>query len=192
MSHWCNNCKRTPYEGCNDTCPVFGLEYEDLAERYLALLGMTEVPSNEELLPDDCLYINGFLIKDYDGIISVTDSYDPYYSRGDSIIKKIEGYAQGKGLFGKTQKGLGGRMSLIENCNLRIYFTPKECTLYAAQIAFDEQMYSGDMKTKTSYVGYSEWTITGLNLDEFTIGGHNLNRELGSHIGEYIHFILEC
>ena len=75
---------------------------------------------------------------------------------------------------------------------MRVYFTEKECSLYAAQIAFEEYMYGGDLKTKVSLVGYSEWTITGLNLDEFTIGGHDLEKELSNHIGEYIHMIIEC
>lgn len=192
MSNWCEKCMRTPYEGCDDKCPVFGLDFEELAERYLTLLNVNEVPDNTELLPDDCLYINGFLCRDYNGILSVADSDDGYACSGMSIIDAIENYAELNGLFGRTQKGLGGRQSLIENCNMRVYFTEKECSLYAAQIAFEEHMYGGDLKTKVSLVGYSEWTITGLNLDEFTIGGHDLEKELSNHIGEYIHMIIEC
>lgn len=192
MSNWCEKCMRTPYVGCDDKCPVFGLDFEELAERYLTLLNVNEVPDNTELLPDDCLYINGFLCRDHNGILSVADSDDGYACSGMSIIDAIENYAELNGLFGRTQKGLGGRQSLIENCNMRVYFTEKECSLYAAQIAFEEHMYGGDLKTKVSLVGYSEWTITGLNLDEFTIGGHDLEKELGNHIGEYIHMIIEC
>lgn len=33
MSHWCNKCHRVPYDGCDLECPVFGLEYEDLAKK---------------------------------------------------------------------------------------------------------------------------------------------------------------
>ena len=193
MSQWCNKCSKIPYDSdCNSKCPVFGLDFEELAEKYLTLLNVNEIPEDEELLPSNCLHIKGFLDRDYDGIFCVSDSCDGYGCSGGSIITMIENYAERNGLFGITQKGLGGRQSLIENCNMRVYFTKKECSLYAAQIAFDEQMYGGDLKTKVSYVGYSEWTITGLNLDEFTIGGHDLERELSSHIGEYIHLIIEC
>ena len=192
MSNWCEKCMRTPYEGCDHKCPVFGLDFEELAERYLTLLNINEAPDDSELLPDDCLYINGFLGRDSDDAFCVSDSDDIYCHSGGSIITMIENYARSNGFFGKTNKGLGGRRSLIENCNMRVYFTEKECSLYAAQVAFDEQMYGGDLKTKVSYVGYSEWTITGLRLDEFTIGGHDLEKELGNHIGEYIHMIIEC
>lgn len=35
MSKWCEKCKREPYIGCDDSCPVFGLNFEELAEKYL-------------------------------------------------------------------------------------------------------------------------------------------------------------
>ena len=35
MSHWCNKCHRIPYVGCDSDCPVFGKEYEDLANELL-------------------------------------------------------------------------------------------------------------------------------------------------------------
>lgn len=34
MSHWCNKCHRIPYTGCDSKCPVFGLEYEDVAKKF--------------------------------------------------------------------------------------------------------------------------------------------------------------
>lgn len=192
MSQWCDRCTRTPYEGCDSKCPVFGLDFEELAERYLILLNVSEAPDDKELLPNDCLYINGFLGRDYNGIFCVSDSDDGYDCSGGSIITMIENYAENNGFLGRINKRLGGKKSLIENCNMRVYFTEKECSLYAAQIAFDDQMYGGDLKTVVSKVGYSEWTITGLSLDEFTIGGHDLASEFSSHIGEYMHLIIEC
>lgn len=41
------------------------------------------------------------------------------------------------------------------------------------------------MFVHTAYVGYSEYTITGLDLEDFVIGGHDLKQEFCSHIGEY-------
>ena len=193
MSQWCNKCNKIPYDSdCNDKCPVFGLDFEELAEKYLALVGFNKELEDEELIPDDCLYIKGFLKRNYDGIFCVSDSADGYDWHSDTIITMIENYAERNGFFRKTTKGLGGRKSLIENCNIRVYFTEKECSLYMTQITFDAQMYGGDLRTEVSYVGYSEWTITGLDLDEFTIGGHDLSQEFGGHIGEYVHMIIEC
>lgn len=36
MSQWCNKCNKIPYDSdCNHKCPVFGLEFKDLAKKYL-------------------------------------------------------------------------------------------------------------------------------------------------------------
>lgn len=195
MSKWCTRCTREPYEGCDPDCPIFGLDFSDLAEKYWQLLGKQanteEIPDDEELLPNNCLYIKGWLKTDYDGVPAVSDSNDRYYD-GNSIINKIENYAQSNGFFANTHQGLGGKRSLIENCSMRAYFTQDESSLYEAQMKLVSMMYGGDMETKVSYVGYSEWTITGLDLDKFTIGGHDLTRELDSHMGEYMHLIIEC
>ena len=47
------------------------------------------------------------------------------------------------------------------------------------------------MEVDVRNVGYSEYTITGYNLEEFTIGGHNLSYELESHLGEYCWIVIE-
>ena len=59
-------------------------------------------------------------------------------------------------------------------------------------LAMDMFIYGGDIKTKIDYCGYSEWTITGLDLDEFSIGGHELTQEFKPHYGQYMHLIIEC
>ena len=103
----------------------------------------------------------------------------------------IESFALEYGIFGNHKKGLGGTRSYIDDCNLKIYFTDKESTLEEAMEAFDVLIYGGDIKTKMDRVGYSEYTIEGIDLKEFTIGGHNLKSEIESHYNEYMHFILE-
>lgn len=35
MSQWCDECKRSPYVGCDKECPVFGLNFDELAEKYI-------------------------------------------------------------------------------------------------------------------------------------------------------------
>jgi hypothetical protein len=194
MSQWCGECKRTPYIGCDKECPIFGLDFEELEEKYFNLLNnkteTEEIPDDEDLLPDNCLYIKGFLTKDCDGIPAVSEHSD-YYMK-ESIIGRIENYAERNGFFARTNKGLGGKRALIEDCSMRAYFTKEKSSLYEAQMGLVNMMYGGDMETKVSYVGYSEWTITGLDLDKFTIGGHDLTEELQSHYGEYMHLIIEC
>lgn len=150
------------------------------------------IPNDKDLLPNKCLYIKGYLGKDSDGVIAVADkaNYDcySYYS----IIDEIEDYAEVNGVLSHTDQGLGGRHSIIEKCNMRAYFTKSKTSLYEAQTSLINVMYGGDMQTKVSYTGYSEYTIIGLDLDEFTVGGHDLAKEFHSHIGEYVHLIIEC
>ena len=190
MSKWCSKCYRNEatgtYESCDESCPVFGMDFEDLAKRMIAV-SMTD----EDLLPEDCLYIKGYLTTNDDGIPSVR-SEENYWCRANSIITEIESYASRNGFIRKKQTGLGGTQTLIKRCNLRAFFTENETTLAQAQLLFDAEMYGGELVTDTSYCGYSEWTITGMNLDEFAIGGHDLKREFNSHMGEYIHLIIEC
>ena len=189
MSKWCNTCHRgeaTGEWGCDSSCPIFGMDFDDLAKRVFAAS-----MSDDDLLPSGCLYIKGYLTTDYNGMLSVKDD-NSYWGHGESIIASIESYAERNGFVRKKQTGLGGTQSFVRNCNMRVFFTEKETTLPQAYMLLDAELYGGDLVTDTSLCGYSEWTITGMNLDEFSIGGHNLKSEFNSHMGEYIHLILEC
>ncbi|RGO65912.1 hypothetical protein DXB08_28715 [Hungatella hathewayi] len=142
------------------------------------------------------LHLKGYISRDRDSIISLNDKkpeeckYE-WKKYGYPITGYIEEFAKQYGLFGEHYHGLGGQKAIIEDCNLRIYFTDKECSLDEAMQAFDELVFGGDIQTKVSWVGYSEFTITGLELNWFTIGGHDLETEIGSHYGEYMHLIIE-
>lgn len=143
------------------------------------------------------LHIKGWITEDEDGIIAIADnnpnereySWERY---GESIIRKIENFADEYGICGEHHKGLGGRKAYIDDCNLRVYFTDKECEIEEAMLALDVFTYGGDIKTRIDRCGYSEYTIEGLDLIEFSIGGHNLDGEFRSHYGEYCHIIIEC
>lgn len=143
------------------------------------------------------LHLKGYLCSDYNGIVALSDKNpdDFEYSweiEEHSIISSIESFADEYGMTGEHHKGLGGRRAFIDDCNLRAYFTDKECELEEAMMAMDMIMYGGDIKTRIDRCGYSEWTITGLDLEEFSIGGHDLESEFNSHFGEYCHLIIEC
>jgi hypothetical protein len=143
------------------------------------------------------LHLKGYICADTDGIVASTylspeELKYSWTSTGTSIVESIENFASMYGMTGKTHKGLGGRVAYIEECNMRAYFTDKECELEEAMKAMDVLMYGGDIKTKVTYCGYSEWTITGMDLEEFSIGGHDLNSEFNSNRGRYCHLIVEC
>lgn len=143
------------------------------------------------------LHLQGYLCKDHNGIVALSDT-DPNECKysweidGYSIVDSIESFANEYGMTGEHHKGLGGRRAFIDNCNLRAYFTDIECELEEAMMAMDMIMYGGDIKIRIDRCGYSEWMITGLDLEEFSIGGHDLESEFNGHLGEYCHLIIEC
>lgn len=130
------------------------------------------------------LIINGLIDKDTDDNIRILETeFD------DCLAEKIMNYFDYQEI--EVEDGeLGGKKTIIENANLRIWFSDKECSLEEAQMNFDSFMETGELLTEGHYVGYSEWTITGFNVDELRIGGHDLTSELSNHIGQYAHLIL--
>lgn len=84
------------------------------------------------------------------------------------MIEPIEKFAKDNGYYQEHE----------DNCNLRIYFTNKKCLLEEARQALDKRLYKGDKRTKVDCEGCSEYTITGLSLDDFSIGVHDLEQEL--------------
>ena len=104
------------------------------------------------------LLLHGYITTDYDGHPALSETKDGY--RKTSIP------------------------TMTPDCNLTIHYTKDICTYEEAQEALLNALY-GNMMVHTSYVGYSKYTITGLDLETFTIEGHNLAIELESHKGEY-------
>ena len=50
----------------------------------------------------------------------------------------------------------------------------------------------GDFDLMTRLTGYSEWTITGYDVETCTLGGHNLMDVLRNHLGEYVNIVIEA
>ena len=90
----------------------------------------------------------------------------------------------------QTDEGLGTKKTFIPNANLKCWFSDTRCTLEEAMMDFESYLATGDLLTKGHYTGYSEWTITGFEVDCLTIGGHDLRQELKQHDGQYMHMIL--
>lgn len=142
-------------------------------------------------------HICGIITTNYDGGIDINgyDFVDIMYDFADNV-----GFAK------HHNKGLGGLRAFIDNCNIRMYFTNKECELDEAEIALliklevegylDEheakEEFCGEFDLMTRLTGYSEWTITGYDVETCTLGGHNLMDILRSHIGEYVNIIVEA
>lgn len=84
----------------------------------------------------------------------------------------------------------GGKDIILYGVNLRIYATEQKSTLENA-IASVIDVLEGTLESKADYYGYSEYTIMGLEVEKFKIGGHNLKEELKRYLGKYVHFVLE-
>lgn len=80
----------------------------------------------------------------------------------------------------------------IPRCQLCIYYTPTKTTLDEATTAFLSKLEGvvGAFNYDVEDVGYSEYTITGYNINEMTLGGHDIKRQLMNNRGKYCHFIL--
>lgn len=142
-------------------------------------------------------HINGMITNNYSGGIDVGshDFSDFMYDFADDV-----GFAK------HHNKGLGGNKAFIENCNIRMYFTNKECDLDEAEIALlmklevrgflknheEKEVFEGRFNLETNLIGYSEFTITGYDIEKCTIGGHNLISILCDHIGEYVNIVVEA
>lgn len=133
------------------------------------------------------LHIKGYLGYD-DDIPIVKEKESSYY--GESIPRMIEDFARHSGFVEDYETGLGGTKSYIPNTNMRLYVGNKECSLDEIVIELVNTLF-GNLSTNVSLEGYSEWTITGYCLEDFSIGGHDLDQELRSYDGKYIHLILE-
>lgn len=134
------------------------------------------------------LILQGWLGLDSDRNIGISqkrikEKHSYLYS---SIATEIMDYFKYK----EIEEGLGKKITFIKNANLRCWFSDTECTLEEAQMNFESYMVTGNLITQGNYIGYSEWTITGFEVDKIIIGGHDLEKELKAHTGQYIHFIL--
>lgn len=127
------------------------------------------------------LLLKGYMSVDYDG----HPGLDPKKNSTNrylvcSIPEEIQ-YQLG---YEWLDQGLGEKFTMIPNCSLSIWYTDDECTFDEAQEALLNKL-DGCLTVHTVLLGYSEYTITSLALDIFSIGGHDLEREFKDHIGEY-------
>lgn len=130
------------------------------------------------------LILNGWITNDCDDHPALSYGKE-LWDTESSIPNAIQKWANYKYI----DYGLGEKITYLPNCNMRIYYTDDECTLEEAESALLSKL-DGDLSVRIFHTGYSEWTIDGLNLDEFRIGGHDLRQEIMSHEGEYCWIII--
>ena len=132
------------------------------------------------------LHLSGWLCRDCDGILALKERKE--CTIGHSIMDSIWEFAEMSVDY--EDDNLGGRLAVIPNAHIRVYVTNSKCSLAEAMGALAYYLL-GIVRIDIGYEGYSEYTITNYYCKDFVIGGHDLDRELESSIGKYIHFILE-
>lgn len=135
------------------------------------------------------LYLQGYLVMD-DEMICVKEN-NKKFEYPINIAKEIMKFAKEYGYCKDYNDNLGGTISMINNAKIHIYITDKKTSYEEATLHLLEKLY-GNVYNNIENIGYSEYTIIGLRIKDLNIGGHDLVKELKSHIGEYVHFVLEC
>lgn len=129
--------------------------------------------------------ISGFISSNYDGwaMIGNTAFADYMYE-----------FAENNGIAFEHDEGLGGKKAIIKNCSMVMYISNEKIEFEEAQERFLNSMFgaNGIYEMESSYTGYSEYTITGYDLERCILGGHDINWILLSHIGKYVNIRVEC
>lgn len=138
------------------------------------------------------LHIEGFI--DLDNCFNITigekRSNISNYLLDSSVGKRILDFAESNGLlYCETEVGLGTRSTVIENASIRIFISDAKCTLYESEKRLLDEL-NGLCEVQGFNKGYDEFTILGLEIDTLRLGGHDLNKMLESHIGDYCHLII--
>jgi hypothetical protein len=136
------------------------------------------------------IHLEGFLANGWDGGVEFEDN--SYLSIAEEIARKINSmeifYENSKNLPEDTCQT---NYSLyLPKVSLQAYFSNKKTSL---EEVIEKNILNtiGDLDIYTEWYGYSEWTIEGYDVVNFTIGNHNLEEILSSYNGKYAHIVLE-
>ena len=132
------------------------------------------------------MHIEGYI--SIDKFSMSKSNYYTIYIDGKSIREYIEDNVSESDIE-YIESGFGEKHYHIPNCQLKIYYSDRECNLADAQNGFIKSLY-GDIEGHGSYYGYSEYTILGFDLETLSIGGHDLINELKTHEGNYVHILI--
>lgn len=107
----------------------------------------------------------------------------------DSVQDKITNKA-GVRSFSDRKRCIGHDISIINSCNIKIYYLNQKSSLEEAENCL-ASVFDGRYYTDRYLKGYSEYTITGYQIKQCRIGNHDLINEIKSHVGEYLIFVME-
>lgn len=96
---------------------------------------------------------------------------------GETCVTYPEGY-------------IGCKEVKTQDVQMFIYYSNKLVDEDTLQLELMEKL-EGFIDVIGYLTGYSEYTVLGLNTKECTIGGHDLKKEIESHMGEYITIVIQ-
>ena len=105
------------------------------------------------------------------------DLVDDEILDGETCVTYPEGY-------------IGCREVQTQDVQMFIYYSNKLVDEDTLQLELMKQL-EGFISAIGYLTGYSEYTVLGLNTEECTIGGHDLKKEIESHMGEYITIVMQ-
>lgn len=78
----------------------------------------------------------------------------------------------------------------VPNVQMRMHISDNQISLEQAE---EKQILSsiGELDIYTEWYGYSEWTILGYNVENFTVGNHDIEQILRSNEGKYVHILVD-
>lgn len=134
------------------------------------------------------LHLYGYLYrKEYEDLILRSSDKKTLFR----VASELREFGKEHGREEYDDVGLGAYHINLNNCNLKILATDKECSLEEAEGALVDRLYGGEVYAYLENIGYSEFTIIGIDIEELRIGGHDIIEELRSYEGKYVHIVLE-
>lgn len=129
------------------------------------------------------IHLEGKLKKDEDGM----QLADEYVSVARMVADKIDSDTHSK----HEEDEYNTDISVYApNVFFRFYVSDAKCTLEEAEKGYVEKIL-GSLDIYSTWYGYSEYTIEGYNIENFTVGNHDIEKILESYDGKYIHILID-
>lgn len=143
------------------------------------------------------ILVKGFIDLDPDDSIRLYKDYQAGFFIGsaEELVSLLESeieteYEQSKNHNEDEFDYYGGVSLYLEKAKISFYISDEKIDLEEVSIKYTQQLL-GSLDIYGENYGYSEWTILGFSLSNFTIGNHDLKEILKQYEGKYINFILE-
>lgn len=134
------------------------------------------------------IHLHGFLEEDYDDNVAIND--EAVATQVYKAFLELESMrSKHEDVDNESMEEWVHSSISFPQVFVQLHLSDKEIELDEAQ---NNQILSsiGELDIYSEWYGYSEYTILGFNVINFSVGNHDLESILRSHIGKYAHIIL--